>query len=174
MTIGVGAPVELDSNAVFEGVRWFPQLFPFRSFWEPVFHFSFSNRSPLKAHAFLRSEIIFCPHDASPLTAHSARGWKSARQYPPTIHFLVHNLFSLLRQSHHDSATERILVIRSGRWLELDLDRVAEASCASLSTWQIQRCVMISEYNLISISLEKHLRKIRSAGSDDEVRKLKV
>ena len=33
---------------------------------------------------------------------------------------------------------------------------------------------MISEYNLISISLEKHLRKIRSAGSDDEVRKLEV
>jgi hypothetical protein len=33
---------------------------------------------------------------------------------------------------------------------------------------------MISEYNLISISLEKHLRKIWSAGSDDEVRKLEV
>ena len=58
--------------------------------------------------------------------------------------------------------------------MELDLDRVAEASCASLSTRQIQRCVMISEYNLIVISLEKHLRKIRSAGSDDEVRKLEV
>lgn len=32
VTIGVGAPVELDGDAVFEGVRRFPQLFPFRSF----------------------------------------------------------------------------------------------------------------------------------------------
>ena len=32
VTIKVGAPVELDGNAVFEGVRRFPQRFPFRSF----------------------------------------------------------------------------------------------------------------------------------------------
>src|SRR5258708_12748948 len=66
--VGFGAPVELSGNASYKGVRRFPEPFPFRSFCQPVVHISFRNRSPLTAHAFLRSKLICCPHDASPLT----------------------------------------------------------------------------------------------------------
>lgn len=59
VAIGLGAPIELDGNSILEGVSRFPELFPFLSFGQPVFHFSLSDRSPLTAHAFLRGEIIY-------------------------------------------------------------------------------------------------------------------
>src|SRR5947208_9773529 len=113
--VGFGAPVELDGNASYKGVRRFPELFPFLGFREPVFHFSFRNRSPLAAHAFLRSKIICCPHDASPIdrpiTLPAERGsWldninqRSRLRYPQLYSFscdrvttyLARNYFGLL------------------------------------------------------------------------------
>ena len=106
--VGFGAPVELDGNASYEGVRRFPELFPFFGFREPVFHFSFRNRSPLTAHAFLRSKIICCPHDASPLTTPLLCQRREEVGLTISINvpdFVIHNFILSL-------ATESLLILR--------------------------------------------------------------
>jgi hypothetical protein len=110
VAVGVGAPVELDGDPVFEGVRRFPELLPFLGFREPEFHFSLRNQSPLTAHAFLRGKLIRCPHDASPLTAdHAASGERKLAVKPINVpDFVINNLILSLLRRHTIIGDDRV------------------------------------------------------------------
>jgi len=62
VVIGFRAPVELDGHALDEAVRRFLKFSPFLCFRQPVFHLFPSKRSPLTAHIFQRSKLIFRIH----------------------------------------------------------------------------------------------------------------
>ena len=62
VVVGFRAPIELDGHALDEAVRRFLKFSPFLCFRQPVFHLFPSKRSPLTAHVFQRSKLIFRIH----------------------------------------------------------------------------------------------------------------
>jgi hypothetical protein len=108
--VGFGAPVELDGNASYEGVRRFPELFPFLGFREPVFHFSFRNRSPARSRhmpscaAKLFVALMMHPPLTTPLLCQRREevGLAISINVPD---FVIHNFILSL-------ATESLLILR--------------------------------------------------------------